>query len=85
MGTVQVLGGAGCPSKGESACVRVCVCVCVCVCGCVCEREREREREMKLVGALFQNAHSLSSLRGSLETNLTRIHEDEGSVPGLAQ
>ena len=25
------------------------------------------------------------SHRGSAETNLTRIHEDEGSIPGLAQ
>ena len=26
-----------------------------------------------------------SSLRGSVETNLTGIHEDSGSIPGLAQ
>ena len=25
-----------------------------------------------------------SSRRGSVETNLTRIHEDAGSIPGLA-
>ena len=28
---------------------------------------------------------SLSSLHGSVETNLTSIHEDRGSIPGLAQ
>ena len=26
-----------------------------------------------------------SSYRGSMETNLTSIHEDSGSIPGLAQ
>ena len=26
-----------------------------------------------------------SSLRGSVETNLTSIHEDAGLIPGLAQ
>ena len=26
-----------------------------------------------------------SSCHGSVETNLTRIHEDEGSIPGLTQ
>ena len=26
-----------------------------------------------------------SSLRGALETNLTRIHEDAGLIPGLDQ
>ena len=29
--------------------------------------------------------HSWSSLRGAAETNPTRIHEDGGSIPGLAQ
>ena len=32
-----------------------------------------------------QMSLSQSSGRGAAETNLTRIHEDTGSIPGLAQ
>ena len=32
-----------------------------------------------------KNSHFRSSHRGSPETNLTSIHEDAGSIPGLAQ
>ena len=32
-----------------------------------------------------QNREHRSSRRGSAETNLTSIHEDAGSIPGLAQ
>ena len=34
---------------------------------------------------MLQNYCYWSSLRGAVEKNLTRIHEDSGSVPGLAQ
>ena len=39
---------------------------------------------------ICQNRHLkwiiyMSSCHGAAETNLTRIHEDEGSIPGLAQ
>ena len=33
----------------------------------------------------YPNPESWSSYRGSVETNLTSIHEDTGSIPGLAQ
>ena len=33
----------------------------------------------------FITEHPQSSHRGSAETNLTSIHEDGGSIPGLAQ
>ena len=32
-----------------------------------------------------ENGILVSSHCGSAETNLTSIHEDEGSIPGLAQ
>ena len=34
---------------------------------------------------LFKNVKTESSRRGSAEMNLTRIHEDAGLIPGLAQ
>ena len=34
---------------------------------------------------MFQEAGFQSSHCGSVETNLTSIHEDVGSIPGLAQ
>ena len=33
----------------------------------------------------YQNALLQSSRRGSMEVNLTSIHEDTGLIPGLAQ
>ena len=33
----------------------------------------------------YQNAKCKSSCHGSVETNLTGIHEDTHSIPGLAQ
>ena len=36
-------------------------------------------------GASDKNALRGRSLCGSVETNLTSIHEDVGSIPGLAQ
>ena len=33
----------------------------------------------------FQNKEAWSSRCGAAETNLTRIHEDAGLIPGLAQ
>ena len=32
----------------------------------------------------FSETHDRNSCRGSVETNLTSIHEDAGSIPGLA-
>ena len=43
--------------------------------------ERERETEKIVV----RNGGVGSSCRGSAETNPTGIHEDAGSIPGLAQ
>ena len=37
------------------------------------------------LGRLFQKHGSGSSRRGSAEMNLTSIHEDAGSIPGLVQ
>ena len=34
---------------------------------------------------MLKNKDLGHSRRGSVETNLTRIHEDAGSIPGLAQ
>ena len=34
---------------------------------------------------LLENIYDQSSRHGSGETNLTSIHEDVGSIPGLAQ
>ena len=34
---------------------------------------------------LFKKSKTWSFRRGSVETNLTSIHEDKGSIPGLAQ
>ena len=33
---------------------------------------------------MLQNLHSRSSHHGSVETNLTSIHKDVSSIPGLA-
>ena len=33
----------------------------------------------------LKKTHDRSSRRGSVETNLTSIHEDTGSIPGLIQ
>ena len=48
---------------------------------CVSLGERERETEKIVV----RNGGVGSSCRGSAETNPTGIHEDAGSIPGLAQ
>ena len=49
------------------------------------ERERERERE---AGGEERNIHWEATMGnsycGAAETNLTSIHEDAGSIPGLA-
>ena len=38
------------------------------------------------IGPKDQNKESLNRIfHGTVETNLTRIHEDVGSIPGLAQ
>ena len=53
----------------------MCVCVCVCV-----------KRQNSVVTCChLKNIHFWSSRRGSVETNLTSIPEDAGSIPGLAQ
>ena len=36
-------------------------------------------------GSQYKIVHYWSFLRGSVVTNLTRIQEDTGSIPGLAQ
>ena len=36
-------------------------------------------------GCIIKKLYSWSSRRGSVEMNLANIHEDEGSIPGLAQ
>ena len=47
-------------------------------------RGRE-EGEGKLCVSILKKALIRSSCQGSAETNLTSIHEDAGSIPGLAQ
>jgi len=42
-------------------------------------------REINIVQMNLQKYKSWSSHHGSAETNLTSIHEDTGSIPGLAQ
>ena len=37
------------------------------------------------LGKYFKMTNFWSSLHGSAETNLTSIHEDTGSIPGLTQ
>ena len=37
------------------------------------------------VFAFLKNEYSQSSHHGSAETNLSSIHEDTGSIPGLSQ
>ena len=39
----------------------------------------------KVIEGQIHNATFGSSCRGSAETDLTGIHEDAGSIPGLAQ
>ena len=43
-----------------------------------CPKERER-------GRMRKEERERSSCRGAVETNLTSIHEDAGSIPGLAR
>ena len=38
-----------------------------------------------LTAGILLNQYSRSSCHGSVETNLTSIHEDAGLIPGLAQ
>ena len=44
--------------------------------------KKEREMFVKKTG---KKEKKRSSRRGTAETNLTHIHEDAGSLPGLAQ
>ena len=37
------------------------------------------------LNCIHKNAHAWSSRCGATETNSTSIHEDVGSIPGLAQ
>ena len=49
------------------------------------EGARVRWQKPQMAGRLEKQMASWSSRRGSGETNLTSIHEDKGSIPGLAQ
>ena len=42
------------------------------------------EGEKKAQEKLTRKAHDRNSCRGSVETNLTSVHEDAGLIPGLA-
>ena len=46
-------------------------------------RRKEGERKKRRAGKGRKKRKS--SCRGSMETNLTSIHEDMGSIPGLTQ
>ena len=37
------------------------------------------------IGSWLKGGHAWSSGHGSVKTNLTSIHEDAGSIPGLTQ
>ena len=71
----------------------VCVCVCVCLCVCVCERERQGEEDPTLLALKVEEGDHeprmqpdrWSSHSDAAERNPTSIHEDGGSIPGLAQ
>ena len=41
--------------------------------------------EEELSGVFIKSINSQSSHHGSVEMNLTSIHEDAGSIPGFAQ
>ena len=47
-------------------------------------RKRKTNAILYYLYVEFKTWHR-SSHRGSVDTNLTRIHEDAGSIPGLAQ
>ena len=43
------------------------------------------KRSIDDCGSQFNSSHSQSSHRGSVEMNLTGIHEDADLIPGLVQ
>ena len=48
------------------------------------EDNTSKEKE-KIYKVKLKNTSQQSSHHGSMETNLTSIHKDAGSIPGLAQ
>ena len=49
------------------------------------EEEEGREEGKGSIKKKTKEKHSGSSHRGAMETNATRNHEVDGSIPGLAQ
>ena len=63
--------------------IRVTVCVCMHVCTCIALKRVTR----RLFNMVYPQLREIcgSSSHGSAETNLTSIHEDAGSIPGLTR
>ena len=45
--------------------------------------QKKKKKKKGIAKPIVKECTSRSSLHGTVETNLTRIHEDEGSIPGL--
>ena len=53
--------------------------------GCHGHSRKKKDRERRACSSGTKNKQIQSSHHGTAETNLSRIHEDSGSIPGLAQ